>query len=92
MELRKLFDPRVARRRAAIGRKLEQARKSRGLTLSATAERLDVTRQAYTRWERGRASIPAELVPDVAEVVGTSVSEVFGTDDGDDAITLDPAA
>lgn len=53
-----------------FGEKLQKLRQKAGMSQDALAERLDVSRQAVSRWELG------EVVPDTANVLG--VSRIFG--------------
>lgn len=60
-----------------LGAFIAQLRRDKGLTQSALAEQLEVTRKAISRWETGRGYPDIELLPKLAEVLGISVQELL---------------
>ena len=52
-------------------------RKQRGLTQAELAERIGVTDKAVSRWERGKGFPDITLLPPLAQVLGTSVTELL---------------
>jgi transcriptional regulator with XRE-family HTH domain len=63
----------------ALGARIRNLREKRGLTQDELARRCGRSgKSTVGRWELGQASPPAELLPTVAEVLGTTVGELFG--------------
>ena len=61
-----------------IGEKIQKLRKKRGLTQAALAERLFVTPQAVSQWERGITIPDTDKLADIAGVLHTTVSKLTG--------------
>lgn len=61
----------------ALGRKLEQARKLRGLTLAQVADSLGVSKPTVWAWEKGKARPVDERFPAIAEVLGLAAEELL---------------
>lgn len=59
-------------------RELSGCRKRSKLSQEAVAEKLGVSRQTLSRWERGETEIPAQYLPKLAELYGVSVNELLG--------------
>ena len=57
---------------------LQALRKAKGLSQEELAERLHVVRQTVSKWEKGLSVPDADLLIRLAEVLGTSVSELLG--------------
>lgn len=55
-------------------------RRERGLTQEALAERLNISRQAVTKWENGEAVPEITRLIDLADVFGVSVDLLLGRD------------
>ena len=53
-------------------------RKNRGFTQEDLANRLDVTRQTISKWEKGISVPDAEMVSKLAEELETNVGELLG--------------
>ena len=53
-------------------------RKALGLTQQALASRLDVSFQAVSKWEKGTSCPDIELLPELANVLGTTVDALLG--------------
>ena len=62
----------------ALGRRLQEARKARGLTQQAAAEALSVARTTVTALEKGDRRARAEEVMQLAEIYGRRVNELVG--------------
>lgn len=63
---------------ASIGTYLQQRRRLHGLTQSELGERLGVTAQSVSHWERGESLPDTALLPDLAQILQTSVDELLG--------------
>lgn len=55
-------------------------RKARGLTQSALAEQLGISRGRYSLYELGLRKLPVDLALRIADVLGVSVRELFEPD------------
>ena len=62
----------------AIGAWLQARRKEKGMTQAVLAERLNVTPQAVSLWERGDTLPDTALLPDLARMLDASVDEMLG--------------
>lgn len=56
---------------------LTKFRKQRGMTQAQLAQKLNVTSQAVSRWEKG-AYPDSELLPSVAAALGVTIDQLFG--------------
>ena len=72
----------------AFSEKLYELRKKRGLSQEELAEALDVSRQAISKWESGRALPETGKLLAVSEYFGISLDELMK----EDAQTIQPAA
>ena len=61
----------------AFSEKLYELRKKRGLSQEELAEALDVSRQAISKWESGRAMPEAGKLLTVSEYFGVSLDELM---------------
>jgi transcriptional regulator with XRE-family HTH domain len=61
----------------ALGARVAQARKERGLTQQQVADHLGVAQQTLAHYEVGRARIAASLLPPLAEVLDMSIEEIL---------------
>lgn len=59
---------------------LKQLRKSRGLTQSELAARVNVVRQTVSKWEKGLSVPDAITLQKIAEILETDVSRLLGAD------------
>ncbi len=60
-----------------IGEQIKKFRRKKGLTQEELGRKIGVTTQAVSNWERG--GVPdAELLPDIADVLGVTVDMLFG--------------
>jgi transcriptional regulator with XRE-family HTH domain len=64
----------------AFSEKLYELRKKRGLSQEELAEALDVSRQAISKWESGRALPEAGKLLTVSEYFGVSLDELMKED------------
>lgn len=62
----------------ATGAFLRQRRLEKNLTQADTAERLGVTAQSVSNWERGESLPDASILIDVAQIYETSVDAILG--------------
>ena len=61
-----------------IGEQIRQLRRKQGLTQITLAERLFVTPQAVSQWERGITIPDTDKLADIADVLHTTVSKLTG--------------
>lgn len=61
-----------------IGKRIAERRKELGLTQDDLADRLSVTPQAISKWERGGGLPDITTLPDIAGTLGFSLDELFG--------------
>lgn len=61
-----------------IGENIRNYRKKNDLTQEALADRLGVTYQSVSRWEKGATYPDLELLPAISEILGISVDELLG--------------
>ena len=60
-----------------IGNKIRQMRNKAGLTQEQLAEKLGVSAQSVSKWENEISMPDITLLPDIAEVFGVSLDELF---------------
>ncbi|WP_345817679.1 helix-turn-helix domain-containing protein (plasmid) [Paraburkholderia sp. PREW-6R] len=65
----------------ALGERIEQFRKTRGITQAQLAETLGLTQQTFQSYESGRRRIPVSAMPAVARALSVSLEELFGEQD-----------
>ena len=63
---------------ANLGRRIADARRDRGLTQKDLAEKVGVTAQAVSKWERGSSCPDISILDEIACAIGVSVSELLG--------------
>ena len=63
---------------ANLGRRIADARRDRGLTQKDLAEKVGVTAQAVSKWERGSSCPDISILDEIACALGISVSELLG--------------
>ncbi len=68
-----------------FGEKLQELREKNGMTQKELAERLGITPQAISKWERGAGLPDVTLFPIIARVFNISVSLLFGEDNDREA-------
>lgn len=62
-----------------VADQLASARKEAGLSQEALSEKLYVTRQAVSNWERGRTRPSQEMIEKIAGALGVGVERLVGT-------------
>lgn len=60
-----------------LGEKLTQARKAAGLTQADAAAKLNVSRQAVSRWESGQSKPSTERLLALGELYGVSIDQLL---------------
>ena len=60
-----------------LGKKLEQIRKGRGLTLAQVADQLGVSKPTVWAWEKGKARPLDERFPAIADALGVDADELM---------------
>ncbi len=61
-----------------IGKKISSLRKQSGLTQMELADRLGISFQAVSNWERGNTMPDISKLPELAEIFGCSMEEILG--------------
>jgi transcriptional regulator with XRE-family HTH domain len=61
-----------------IGRRISRLRKEKDMTQPALADRMGVSYQAVSNWERGASMPDIGKLPELAEILGISVDELLG--------------
>ena len=61
--------------------RLCELRKSRGLSQEELADRLNVSRQAVSKWERGESSPDTDNLIELAKIYGVSIDELINGDE-----------
>lgn len=61
-----------------IGENIRNYRKKNDITQEALADRLGVTYQSVSRWEKGATYPDLELLPAISEILGITVDELIG--------------
>ncbi len=61
----------------SIGEKMKAARRRKGLTQAQVAERLNVHRTTYTKYERGQVELPLSLLRRVTTELNISLEELL---------------
>lgn len=65
-----------------IGRRISRLRKEKDMTQPALADRMGVSFQAVSNWERGMSMPDIGKLPELAEVLGVSIDELLGSGRG----------
>ncbi len=61
----------------AVGNQIAEFRKNKGLTQNDLGERLGVTFQAVSKWERGECLPDTALLPDLAMILETTIDSLL---------------
>ncbi|HRX58013.1 MAG TPA: helix-turn-helix transcriptional regulator [Eubacteriales bacterium] len=61
-----------------IGRRISRLRKEKDMTQPALADKMGVSFQAVSNWERGASMPDIGKLPELAEILGVSVDELLG--------------
>lgn len=63
-----------------LGEKIQEQRKLKGLTQDELAEKLGVTAQAVSKWERGTSMPDVALLPEIANIFGITIDSLFSNE------------
>ena len=72
-----------------LGENISALRRTTGLTQELLADRLGVTSQAVSKWERQLSCPDVSLLPAMADVFGVAIDELFVSADSDPASRID---
>ena len=61
-----------------LGKRIADARHVLGLTQKDLANKVGVTAQAVSKWERGSSCPDISILDEIADSLGVSVSEILG--------------
>ncbi|MBQ6799447.1 MAG: helix-turn-helix transcriptional regulator [Oscillospiraceae bacterium] len=61
-----------------LGKNIAALRKSKGMTQEALANQLGVTFQAVSKWENGQSCPDITMLPELSDLLGVSIDELFG--------------
>ena len=64
-----------------VGEQILSLRKTKGLTQQELGERLNISFQAISKWERGETLPDTALLPDLADVLETTVDNLLVSGD-----------
>ena len=78
--------------RSIIGQRIAELRKEKGWTQAELADKLGVTHQAVSQWERSETLPDILTLPKLAEIFGESINTILGTEEPAAAPTPDTAA
>lgn len=62
----------------AVGERLAELRRTRGLSQTELAERIGLTQRVMSHYEKGQTRIPGEVLLKIADVLKVSVYELLG--------------
>ena len=60
-----------------IGKFIQERRKSKNITQSELANKLNITDRAVSKWERGLCLPDAGIMPELCEILGISINDLF---------------
>ena len=60
-----------------VGRQIAMLRKEKGITQNELGERIGVSFQAVSKWERGETLPDTALLPDLAKILETSIDNIL---------------
>ena len=66
-----------------LGQRIREHRRRAGLSQEALARRMDVSRQAVTKWESGQSAPSTENLFRLAELFGTPVDLLLPSEEAD---------
>ena len=75
-----------------MAQRIQQLRRSKGLSQEELAVRLNVVRQTISKWEKGLSVPDAAMLIRLAEVLDTTVSRLLGADVPEDEADRDRLA
>lgn len=64
-----------------LGNQIKALRRSRGITQETLAEKLGVSPQAVSKWERSAAMPDVQLLPELSACFGVTIDELFALSD-----------
>ncbi len=64
-----------------IGNQIKSLRAARGITQETLAEKLGVSAQAVSKWERGATAPDVQMLPDLSAYFGVTIDELFALSD-----------
>ena len=62
----------------SLGKRIAEQRHGMGLTQKELADKVGVTAQAVSKWERGSSCPDIAILDEIAESLGVSVSQLLG--------------
>ena len=68
-----------------IGKFIASCRKEKKLTQEELAEKLNITKNAVSKWERGLSLMDMSLLKPLSEILGVSVNEILSGEKIDDS-------
>ena len=71
------YERRIAMDQIKIGKFIAACRKESNLTQMQLAEKLNITDKAVSKWERGIAMPDSSIMPELCELLGISINELF---------------
>lgn len=74
-------DALTMRERSPLGRAIRRFRQDAGLTVTAVAKQLGISRQGYTPYE-AMGSVSAARLSEIAQILGTTPSEIMAFSEG----------
>ena len=63
-----------------IGKFIQELRKEKGLTQEELAEKLGITKNAVSKWERGISLMDLSLLKPLSEILEVSITEILSGD------------
>lgn len=61
-----------------VGRRISELRKRKNMTQLELADRMGISFQAVSNWERGNSMPDISKLPELAEILGTSIDDIIG--------------
>ncbi len=65
-------------RRVAIARRIKSRQDDLGIKSQDIAKKLYIHRDTWGNWSSGRLSVPADMMPEIARLLDTSVDFFYG--------------
>lgn len=62
----------------SIGKRISSLRKERGITQMGLADKLGISFQAVSNWERGNTMPDISKLPELSEILGVTIEELLG--------------
>ncbi|SDL80609.1 Transcriptional regulator, contains XRE-family HTH domain [Chryseobacterium taihuense] len=67
-------------RTMSVGTTIRRLRESQGKTQKEIADLLNVDRRTYAKWEEEAAEVKSSLVPNLAEIFGVEIADLYKND------------